>query len=221
MDFQKQTYSLQVNQFIRSLIQSGKLNPGDPIKEAELSQLLGISRAPIREALQILVQEGLVSAKPQKGKTIRILTPKEILNGYSISAILESEGIIMSLPLWNDDDFKDLAHILETIKEKSSKVHDVDELQELDELLHNMLLSHCDNEQLIQISRLSCSNISKFLCYPYWRAISDPVHFYERHKAVVDAIFTKDHTIIRKAIHDHYNEIAEIISKHVEQKLKA
>ena len=73
MNFQKQTYSLQVNQFIRSLIQKGKLHPGDPIKEAELSQMLGISRAPIREALQILVQEGLVSAEPQKGKTIRIL----------------------------------------------------------------------------------------------------------------------------------------------------
>lgn len=221
MDFQKQTYSLQVNQYIRKLIQQGKLRPGDPIKEAELSQMLGISRAPIREALQILVQEGLVSAEPQKGKTIRILTPKEILNGYSISAILESEGIIMSLHLWTEEDYNDLSHILETIKDKSSKVKDVDELQELDELLHNMLLSHCDNEQLIQMSRLSCSNISKFLCYPYWRAISDPSHFYERHKAVVDAIFTKDPEIIRKTIHYHYNEIAQIISKHVEQDIKA
>ena len=127
----------------------------------------------------------------------------------------------MSLHLWNEDDFKDLAHILEIIKEKSSKVNDVDELQELDELLHNMLLSRCDNEQLIQMSRLSCSNISKFLCYSYWRAISDPAHFYERHKTIVEAIFTKNHEIIRKAIHDHYNEIAEIISKHVEKTIKS
>lgn len=215
MDFKKQTYSLQVTQFIRGLIQQGKLKPGDPIKEAELSAYLKISRAPIREALQILVQEGLVSAEPQKGKNIRVLTPKEITDGYSITAILESEAVILSLDKWTKEDFADLKHILETIKDKSKHVSDVDELQELDELLHNMLLSHCDNEQLIDIARLSSSNISKYLCYPYWRECSKPVHFYERHKLVVEAILTKDPQKIREAIRSHYNELAVQISERV------
>lgn len=216
MDFKKQTYSLQVNQYIRGLIQQGKLKPGDPIKEAELSEKLGISRAPIREALQVLVQEGLVSAEPQKGKTIRVLSPKEIVDGYTITAILESEAIILSLDQWTDEDFTDLQHILDTIKEKSSHSNNVDDLLELDELLHNMLLSHCDNEQLIDTARLSSSNISKFLCYPYWRSTCNPRHFVERHEEVVNAMFSKNPATIRKTIHKHYNEIASIVSTLVE-----
>lgn len=220
MDFKKQTYSLQVNQYIRGLIQQGKLKPGDPIKEAELSEKLGISRAPIREALQILVQEGLVSAEPQKGKTIRVLTPKDILDGYTITAILESEAIILSLDQWTDEDFADLQRILDTIKEKSTVSNNVDDLLELDELLHNMLLSHCSNEQLIDMARLYSSNISKFLCYPYWRSTCNPKHFAERHEEVVKAMFTKNTSVIRKTIHKHYNEIALIISALVEHDKK-
>ena len=58
MDFTKQTYCNQVTSYIRSLIRKGTLEIGAPVKEAVLSEQLGISRAPIREALQVLVQEG-------------------------------------------------------------------------------------------------------------------------------------------------------------------
>lgn len=216
MNFQKQTYSIQINKFIRTLIQQGKLKPGDQIKEAELAEKLKISRAPIREALQLLVQEGLVSSEPQKRKTIRVLSPKEIIDGYSITAILESEAVILSLDKWTEEDFGDLKHILDTIKTKSKHVKHVDELQELDELFHNMLLSHCDNEQLIDTARLSSSNISRYLCYSHWCSTCDPSHFYERHKEVVDAILTRDPQKIRQSIRNHYIELAVLISKRVE-----
>ena len=55
MDFTKQTYCNQVTSYIRSLIRKGTLEIGAPVKEAVLSEQLGISRAPIREALQVLV----------------------------------------------------------------------------------------------------------------------------------------------------------------------
>lgn len=71
MDFTKQTYCNQVTSYIRSLIRKGTLEIGAPVKEAVLSEQLGISRAPIREALQVLVQEGLITSEPQKGKHVR------------------------------------------------------------------------------------------------------------------------------------------------------
>lgn len=77
MDFKKQTYAIQVSQFIRKMIQQGKLKPGDPVKENDLASFLNISRAPIREALQILTQDGLIVSEPQKGKTIRILSDRK------------------------------------------------------------------------------------------------------------------------------------------------
>lgn len=216
MDFKKQTYAIQVSQFIRKMIQEGKLSPGAPVKENDLATFLNISRAPIREALQILTQDGLIVSEPQKGKTIRVLSPKEIIDGYALTAILEAEGIIMSLDNWTDEDNKDLLNILKKMENKSKKAADITELAELDELLHNMLLSRCTNEQLIENARRFSSNISKYLCREYWKKSFNPQSFYSRHKKVVDSFFTKEPERIRKTVFDHYNELAVAISKLIE-----
>lgn len=217
MDFKKQTYAIQVSQFIRKMIQEGKLKPGDPVKENDLATFLNISRAPIREALQILTQDGLIVSEPQKGKTIRVLSSKEIVDGYTLTAILESEGILMSLDAWTEEDNKDLLNVLKKMENKSKEAVDITELAELDELLHNMLLSHCTNDQLVENARRFSSNISKYLCREYWKKTFNPTCFYERHKAVVDTFFTKNPEKIRKAIFDHYHDIAVAISKLIEK----
>ena len=72
--FKRQTYSGQVVEFIKRCILDGELAPGEQVKEVTLSERLGISRAPIREALQILTQDGLITSEPQKGKYIRKMT---------------------------------------------------------------------------------------------------------------------------------------------------
>ena len=102
MDFTKQTYCNQVTSYIRSLIRKGTLEIGAPVKEAVLSEQLGISRAPIREALQVLVQEGLITSEPQKGKHVRQMTGKEIYDSYVVAGILEGAGVAESLPLWTE-----------------------------------------------------------------------------------------------------------------------
>lgn len=216
MDFKKQTYAIQLSQFIRKMIQEGKLSPGAPVKENDLATFLNISRAPIREALQILTQDGLIVSEPQKGKTIRVLSAKEIIDGYALTAILEAEGIIMSLDNWTDEDNKDLLNILKKMENKSKKAADITDLAELDELLHNMLLSRCTNEQLIENARRFSSNISKYLCREYWKKSFNPQSFYSRHKKVVDSFFTKNPEQIRKTIFDHYNELAVAISELIE-----
>jgi DNA-binding GntR family transcriptional regulator len=218
MDFKKQTYAIQVSQFIRKMIQEGELKPGDPVKENDLASFLNISRAPIREALQILTQDGLIVSEPQKGKTIRVLSPKEIADGYTLTAILESEGILMSLSEWTEEDNKDLLNVLRKMEKKSKEAVDITELSELDELLHNMLLSHCTNDQLVENARRFSSNISKYLCREYWKKTFDPQCFYARHKLIVDTFFTKDSEKIKKVILAHYYEIAVAMSKLIEEK---
>lgn len=73
-----------VADYIKRQIQQGELLPGQAIKEVALAEHLGISRAPVREALESLVQEGLVTSEPQKGKRVRLMSPEEIRNSYSV-----------------------------------------------------------------------------------------------------------------------------------------
>ena len=74
---QVKTYSAQAIAYIKQRLLDGTLSPGDPIRETEIAEHLGISRGPVREALQSLLQmviggeiensrEALLSALPEK-----------------------------------------------------------------------------------------------------------------------------------------------------------
>jgi DNA-binding GntR family transcriptional regulator len=67
----------------------GKLRPGQPIVETELQRLLGVSRAPLREALIKLEGQGLVKMVPRRGAFVRAITPRWISEIFTVRAWLE------------------------------------------------------------------------------------------------------------------------------------
>lgn len=78
--------------FLREMILGGKLPPGTRINEAELASLLGISRGPVREAIQRLTAEGLTTISPHRGAFVRRFSPEEIVQLFEVRMILESAG---------------------------------------------------------------------------------------------------------------------------------
>ena len=112
MAFTKQTYSEQVASYIKDRILMGELAPGDQVKEVILAERLGISRAPVREALHILMREGLICSEPQRGKFIRALTAKEIRDSYFIGGVLEGAAIAASLERFTAEDHEHFSALL-------------------------------------------------------------------------------------------------------------
>ncbi|MBW6399298.1 GntR family transcriptional regulator [Roseomonas sp. HJA6] len=74
----------------RDAILSGRMALGQRLVEADLTEEFGVSRASIREALQRLAAEGLVSIVPHRGALVRRFTRKEIADRYEIRQSLES-----------------------------------------------------------------------------------------------------------------------------------
>lgn len=74
---------------LREAIISGKLKPGDHLKERELSQAMGVSTTPIKEALRILGHEGLVETIPRKGTFVSELVNTTIEETLMLRASLE------------------------------------------------------------------------------------------------------------------------------------
>ena len=72
MPIVKKTYKDQVVDYIYQLLLKGELGPGDQLKESLLAEEMGISRAPIREAMKELITNGLVDYRPQVGNFIPI-----------------------------------------------------------------------------------------------------------------------------------------------------
>ncbi len=85
--------SEQVLDALRDAILDGDLKPGNTLVETDLATQLGVSRAPLREALRILSAEGLVEAVPYHGTKIRVLTRADIEEIYSLRAALETFAV--------------------------------------------------------------------------------------------------------------------------------
>ena len=74
---------------IKDKILTGRIGHSDFLNEAELMKELDVSRTPIREALSLHEQEGLVSVLPKKGVLVKPLTVSDISQGFEVRTIIE------------------------------------------------------------------------------------------------------------------------------------
>ncbi|WP_169800947.1 GntR family transcriptional regulator [Novosphingobium naphthalenivorans] len=85
----RQSLNNVVADALREAILSGRFEPGDRLPEPQLAEMFGVSRNPIREALQVLSNEGLVEISPRKGARVPLLSPEELLETIELRAELE------------------------------------------------------------------------------------------------------------------------------------
>jgi GntR family transcriptional regulator, vanillate catabolism transcriptional regulator len=74
---------------IREMILRAELSPGQRVAEAPLADLLGMSRTPVRQALPLLAQEGLLSEHETRGYVVRTFTAADIVDAIDLRAVLE------------------------------------------------------------------------------------------------------------------------------------
>lgn len=74
---------------IREMILRGELAPGQRVAEAPLAEMLGISRTPVRQALPLIAQEGLLTEHETRGYVVRAFTAADIVDAIDLRAIIE------------------------------------------------------------------------------------------------------------------------------------
>jgi len=84
---------------IRELLVAGVIKPGERVREEWLTSKLGISRPPIREAMQILIQQGLLERLPRRGARALTLTQTDIDEIYSLRAVLDHFALRLGVPV--------------------------------------------------------------------------------------------------------------------------
>ena len=82
----------QAAQRLRQMLVEGRIGPGSKLNERELSELLNVSRTPLREAIKMLAAEGLVELLPNRGAVAVQLTEQDILDTFEVMAGLEAQS---------------------------------------------------------------------------------------------------------------------------------
>jgi DNA-binding GntR family transcriptional regulator len=84
---------------VRDMVLSSELRPGDRLVEERLTEQLGISRPPLREALRLLEQEGLLVSIPRRGVIVTPLTTQDLYEIYTLRTAYERMAIELGVPV--------------------------------------------------------------------------------------------------------------------------
>lgn len=84
---------------VRKMILSGRLQPGDRVVENQLTHQLGVSRPPLREALRVLEQEGLLVQQPRRGAIVVPITLHDVYEIFTLRDQLERMAVELGVPV--------------------------------------------------------------------------------------------------------------------------
>ena len=129
---------------IRELIASGELGPGDWLREAALASRFGVSRTPIREALNRLAAEGIVELSRNKGAQVVSFSGKDVADLYDVRAGFEPHAALLAVPRLSDADVDRLAELAAAMEEAAGS-GSLEGLSALNKEFHEIFVQRCGN----------------------------------------------------------------------------
>lgn len=154
----------KVYKTIKKDICSGVYSPGQWLQEKELTENLGVSRSPIREALRMLVSDGIVVEIPNKGVFVREFTVRDIQEIFDMRLMMESYAIGRCAKRFSDDQREKLESIIKDM-EKSHREKDLAAYIDCDTKLHNTIIEMSGNKLLADCYRRVRTMTQRFRIY--------------------------------------------------------
>lgn len=198
----------RVTDRLRQAIMAGALHPGTRLVEADLAQQLGTSRAPVREAMQALEQEGLLVSLPRGGMLIPIFRGSDAWEIYTLRAALEGEAVRLTLPKLTTDQVKELQELIREMRRPRSEV-DVASLTSLDVQFHERLVMMSGNTRLARNWGGMMSQIQLLIRQANLPALDDPAYVADRHAQIISALLTRDEEIAIATVNEHIRSVGE------------
>ena len=175
-------------QAIREAIARGTFAHGAHLRESELAKQIGLSRTPVRNALQRLAADGLIELSAHTGATVRGYTDRDMIELFEVRALLESRAAFLAARHRSDaqvDEMRELCRRMEAIAEAEPGRRD--EFAPLNNRLHMVILEASDQHKLaMTATRLIELN---FVLQSYRRFdSSDLERSFSEHRRILDAI---------------------------------
>jgi DNA-binding GntR family transcriptional regulator len=180
-----------VREALREAILAGDLDPGTRLREEEIARIFGVSRTPVREALQHLRSEELVELSPNQGVTVTRLTTDDILAIYLVRESLEGLASRLAAQRATASDGERLQQILREMDAAVSQEKDVAFLSQLNLRFHAEIRRIANNRYLDRFLGQVEHAVHRFgqTTYAYQGRRADSV---QEHRGIVEAIMAGD-----------------------------
>jgi DNA-binding GntR family transcriptional regulator len=166
---------------IRRQILSGQLGEGERLIEERLTEQLGISRPPLREALRLLQREGLVVSQPRRGTTVATLTDRDVYEILTLRSALERLAVELGVPVRDPDRLPPCREALDRMRKHAAE-QDRGGLVEAGYAFHSSIIALAGHRRLQE----AYASVHQQLLLCMARNLYVREHFYENLESHVD-----------------------------------
>ncbi|MET0780953.1 MAG: GntR family transcriptional regulator [Microbacterium sp.] len=209
---------------IRSRIMSGEIPIGAQLRQAELANDFGVSRTPIREALRQLQTGGLIDVVPNRGAVVRVPSPWEVREAYTVRAELEALAAVLSVGNASQDDVERLRAANQAMYDRSIVERDEANGSALgsrreNDIFHSTIAELSGNSRLArsidEINETFPRNVSAQLLVNDSRHREENFH---EHSRIIDALERGDAEGARAEMREHVLKAGEQLARWYERR---
>lgn len=195
------SYRYKVYEQIKEDIITGVYSQGEVLNERKLSEKLGVSRTPIREAFQLLNVEGWLVYEPYKGTIVRTFSEDYVNNLLSVRKALEILAVEEAIKNITEDDMEVLVHLFEE-HERSLNILNENESMKYDSKFHEKICQ-ISNNKINQNLLNNLNDIIRFYGIKSLKVNIRKKYTILEHKAILQAIIERDIDEAREAMEHH------------------
>jgi len=168
------------------MIVSGAVRPGQRVNQDHVAELVGLSVAPIREALRVLEQEGQVTYRPRRGYFVTELRAEDLREIYELRQLLEERAARRALPTLDEDALERIALAARDCYDAAAANDVIGEL-EANRRFHFAILASGDQPHTMRLIRLLWESTEAYRAM-YYNSPAERRHSIEAHDRIMAAM---------------------------------
>ena len=189
---------------LRSAIMYGSLPPGSQLGEADLAARLGVSRGPLREAMQRLVQEGLLRSEPHRGLFVITLAEEDMEDVYLARLAIERAACQMIMERNRGEALVRLTEALHALV-GAARLRDRIAMSDADQAFHQVLVAASGSTRLERMAQTLLVE-ARMCLNALQEKYPEPDDLVEEHRKLVEAINDGDDGRLLRLIEDHMTD---------------
>ena len=199
----------QIKELISQRILEGTYKPGERIVELQLVNELGVSQAPVREALRDLEAMRFIETEPYKGARVRAVSRDELAQSYPVRAVLEELAGQMATPRATVELFSQLDSEVQNMR-KAARNKDQHSLLVHDARFHELIVEATGNTVLLDT--WSGLRIEAFTLVSVVTSHLDLVAIANTHLPILDALRSGDAHLTGKVMREHITSFGDMLT---------
>ncbi|NGN66392.1 GntR family transcriptional regulator [Streptomyces sp. A7024] len=196
----------QAYEELKGAVLTNRLRPGDALSVPALAAQMGISRSPVREAVQRLIHDGLATHVPHRGAVVATVDVEDVRQLYVVRAVMEGLAARLATERLDATKVAELRELLEEHERVVAAGEDEQRHIEMDVAYHRLIREVADNPHLTAALD-TIQGKAHLALHSLWRSPDAPRLALEEHRRIFEAMTSGDTDAADRAAREHIDRL--------------